>query len=71
MQGIQQQHPPERNLQAYLERVQQCVTHVRRSCNMTTRGLRVVSQATNLGTKPGFQSIAELDKEGRSWEDPS
>merc|ERR1712155_266079 len=54
--------------QAYLERVQQCVAYIRRTCgtsNPSSRGLGVVGQGTNLGAKPApSQSISEVDKDG-------
>ena len=57
--------------QSYLERVQQCVAYIRRTCgtsNPSSRGLGVVGQGTNLGAKPtASQSISEVDEDGWSW----
>ena len=57
--------------QAYLERVQQCVAYIRRTCgtsNPSSRGLGVVGQGTNLGAKPtASQSISEVDEDGWNW----
>ena len=64
--------------QAYLERVQQCVAYIRRTCgtsNPSNRGLGVVGQGTNLGAKPTpSQSISEVDEDGwnggeESWDE--
>ena len=64
--------------QAYLERVQQCVAYIRRTCgtsNPSSRGLGVVGQGTNLGAKPASsQSISEVDEDGwnggeESWDE--
>ena len=53
--------------QSYLERVQQCVAYIRRTCgtsNPSSRGLGVVGQGTNLGAKPTTsQSISEVDED--------
>ena len=65
--------------QAYLERVQQCVAYIRRTCgtsNPSSRGLGVVGQGTNLGAKPvPSQSISEVDEDGwnggeEGWDEP-
>ena len=65
--------------QAYLERVQQCVAYIRRTCgtsNPSSRGLGVVGQGTNLGAKPApSQSISEVDEDGwnggeEGWDEP-
>merc|ERR1712173_1168 len=65
--------------QAYLERVQQCVAYIRRTCgtsNPSSRGLGVVGQGTNLEAKPASsQSISEVDEDGwngseESWDEP-
>ena len=65
--------------QAYLERVQQCVAYIRRTCgtsNPSSRGLGVVGQGTNLGAKPASsQSISEVDEDGwnggeEGWDSP-
>ena len=61
--------------QSYLERVQQCVAYIRRTCgtsNPSSRGLGVVGQGTNLGAKPtASQSISEVDEDGWSWGEES
>ena len=61
--------------QAYLERVQQCVAYIRRTCgtsNPSSRGLGVVGQGTNLGAKPtASQSISEVDEDGWNWGEES
>ena len=61
--------------QSYLERVQQCVAYIRRTCgtsNPSSRGLGVVGQGTNLGAKPiASQSISEVDEESWSWGEES
>ena len=57
--------------QSYLERVQQCVAYIRRTCgtsNPSSRGLGVVGQGTNLGAKPTTsQSISEVDEDSWTW----
>ena len=61
--------------QSYLERVQQCVAYIRRTCgtsNPSSRGLGVVGQGTNLGAKPtASQSISEVDEDSWSWGEES